>query len=379
MASTGLRATLTPQLIHIPRSPTATITSSTDVDSPVVVNFEDAEDSGNDNHLPAFSEIDEPPPNFAPYRAEWERVDYEENIVSHDSHLNTDPEALYRFLLQQSATPPKVYINCKGTHFEYGSEHGHGTVTDFDFLVSLNDYLECKVTHWTVADDEPAYRGRDVLEVEEKGWSGSGSWWRRREASRSEKRLWRSMWSRRIRQGLPPWVVKGSGVEDVSGIPQQFHSAEALRSSKSIRQWAEDYCAYEDALKEFCYRKVVYGWDLDFISQSIHRAICIKGSKKVDVQVNVVYRDNRVSVKPDNRYSRALSNPSMRDLLTVTLVYPVILACKRFGAKLGARWEVCGGGYRLARDHLNEQGWVEEWVPKILQEVQRGNRSRRPI
>ncbi|THV03672.1 hypothetical protein K435DRAFT_791560 [Dendrothele bispora CBS 962.96] len=320
---------------------------------------------------PAFHEIDASPPNFTPYLAECKRIDIEDNIVSHDSHLNTDGEALYRFMIEQALTPPRVYLHCRGTHFEYGSEHG--IVTDFDFLVSLNDHVHHKVDHWTVADDEPAYRGHDILEVEGNGGT-------RREARREEKKAWKSRWSDQIRRGLPPWIARSSSIQSSSDLPEFFHSTQLLSSSKTIREWADEYCACEDTLKEFCYQKVIYGWNLDLLSESLRQTIS-KYNPESDICVNIVFRGSKVSVRSNNRCARALSNVCMRDLLTVTLVYPVILAFKRLSPKLGARWEVCGGGYRLMQDKTNEaeKRWLGQWTPGILREVRMGNKSRRPI
>lgn len=56
-----------------------------------------------------------------------------------------------------------------------------------------------------------------------------------------------------------------------------------------------------------------------------------------------------ICVRPDNRLSRVLSNPWLKFLMFITLVYPFIWLYKRFHAKGGGRWEVCGGAYALKR------------------------------
>ena len=87
---------------------------------------------------------EEPPPDFTPYKAEFFISGKE--IVSHDPHLNEDGtftkpfslnstrlttlkgEALYRFLLSQSATRPDYRMHLRGTHTESKSR----TVTKTD-------------------------------------------------------------------------------------------------------------------------------------------------------------------------------------------------------------------------------------------------------
>jgi len=54
-------------------------------------------------------------------------------------------------------------------------------------------------------------------------------------------------------------------------------------------------------------------------------------------------------VRPDNRLSRFLSNPWLKFLMFITLIYPFIWLYKRFHSRGGGRWEVCGGAYSLKR------------------------------
>jgi hypothetical protein len=97
--------------------------------------------------------------------------------------------------------------------------------------------------HWSVVDSEPAYRGLMVREVEEP----TG----KRLATQAERRAY-GMWSqeRRVR-GLPPWITNMDGWVD-----GMCEDARPLRSSNTLRQWADDYCASQKYLKEFVYKKV---------------------------------------------------------------------------------------------------------------------------
>lgn len=68
----------------------------------------------------------------------------------------------------------------------------------------------------------------------------------RRAAAGSETKEYSALRSERAKQGLPPWISNVYNVSD----------AAALRSSKTLRQWADDYCASPKHLKEFMYEKV---------------------------------------------------------------------------------------------------------------------------
>jgi len=52
--------------------------------------------------------------------------------------------------------------------------------------------------------------------------------------------------------GLPPWVREADNdITDASTV-----YPDGLRSSKTLRQWADEYCASPKYLKEFVYKKV---------------------------------------------------------------------------------------------------------------------------
>jgi hypothetical protein len=166
---------------------------------------------------------------------------------------------LYRFLLGQANDPSSLRLHCRGTHPENrtrwiternGGDHHRSrsetyteTVIDFDFCIDIGPGTAAQPVHWSVADSEPAYRGLMVREVEEP----TG----KRLATQAERKA-HGRWSeeRRIR-GLPPWITSMDGW--ANGM---CDDARPLRSSRALRQWADDYCASQKYLKEFVYRKV---------------------------------------------------------------------------------------------------------------------------
>ena len=62
---------------------------------------------------------------------------------------------------------------------------------------------------------------------------------------------WRA---KRTELGLPPWVRE----VDTDITTGSIASLDGLRSSKTLRQWADEYCASPKYLKEFVYKKVLF-------------------------------------------------------------------------------------------------------------------------
>ncbi|KAK0233117.1 hypothetical protein IW262DRAFT_1328758 [Armillaria fumosa] len=293
------------------------------------------------------NEHDVPPPEFAPYNAEYFDTG-NDTIVSHDSHLNTDGEALYRFLLSQASTPPSLSLHCRGTHSETrhrlvtNSGPGGGTsmqsytetVVDFDFRISLDQLILPEPTHWSVADSDPAYRGRMFKETDLSG---------KRKARWKERRAFRSWIKDRDARGFPPWI---SSIQATDTYPT-LEDSTVLRSSKTLRAWADEYCASPKYLKEFVYVKSVYGWNLRNLESAV-RSIIKSSLYTGDLEVNFE-TSGKVYIRPDNRLSRTLSNKWLKFLSIILFIFPFIWLFKRFHSKGGGRWEVCGGAYALKR------------------------------
>lgn len=337
---------------------------------------------------------DHPPPSFTPYQAEYFEVG-NEDICSHDPHLNSDGEALYRFILARAQRPPFLRVNVAGTHTEHktrwvtrtGSdgrsrqelENYSETVTDFTFCIDIKPVVYTTRTsdggvgseipiepvHWSVADHIPAYRGRMVKEVEDVKISSLGATRRdTRKCTRKEKKV-RKRWQEEVEgKGLPPWCEEREvDFEGVSSLaltgsnsnPWVESLAEIernpLRSSRTIRQWADDYCSSPKKLKEFVYIQELYGWNIQQIESAI-RATVLATPYNGDLNIQFTKYRSRIYIRPDNRLSRMLSNKWLKFLSIILLIYPFIWLFKRFHSRGGGRWEVCGGAYPLKR-----------WVP----------------
>ncbi|KAG0147052.1 hypothetical protein CROQUDRAFT_656509 [Cronartium quercuum f. sp. fusiforme G11] len=179
------------------------------------------------------------PPTFSLYRAAY-TTDSLGNITSHDAHLNSDGEALCRFILLHTTAPPELFLKLTGTHEEvkretfteyvdgrpiYKTRERQDTITDFSFTVPLRSEpiseAPVRLVH-VVNDGEVVHRGQ--RRRERVDWTGGkdvqllnrtpdssrwpspllrsqavrGSWKERRAADRVAKEV--------KRHGLPPFI-----------------------------------------------------------------------------------------------------------------------------------------------------------------------------
>ncbi|KXN90053.1 hypothetical protein AN958_05058 [Leucoagaricus sp. SymC.cos] len=349
-----------------------------------------------------------PPPAFTPYEAAWFEVG-NGDIVSHDEHLNTDGEALYRFLLTQaSQRPPSYRIHCRGTHTEtryrfvtshdshHHSHHSSSSsstrtesyrerVTDFDFYIdvtpqfrSAND--DFAPIHWTVADNEPVYRGKMVREAEVPSSSRIAlsegdlpllsspsslhppTSTQLRRTSRKERKDYSKWIEHRTRKGLPPWTIAPGllngqwsqatvlAASSPTSTSPNFPTAhrDVMKSSKTVREWADSYCSSQKLLKEFVYTKLLYGWDIAQLESAIRSTIAL-APYQGDIEVTFIPINSNIYIRPSNRLSRMMSNMWLKFVSIILFIFPFIWLFKRFHSRGGGRWEVCGGAYALKR------------------------------
>ena len=75
----------------------------------------------------------------------------------------------------------------------------------------------------------------------------------RQVAKRKEIKSYKEWEEKRNGLGLPPWVRRvDNNITDESST-----HLDGLRSSKTLREWADEYCASPKYLKEFVYKKVL--------------------------------------------------------------------------------------------------------------------------
>ena len=86
-----------------------------------------------------------------------------------------------------------------------------------------------------------------VREVEEQGGISFQKW----AATRKEGKPIDRLRKYRVENGVPPWVQ----MEDIATVMHHRPNRPGYRSSRTVRQGADDYCASEKLLKEFTYEK----------------------------------------------------------------------------------------------------------------------------
>lgn len=128
-------------------------------------------------------------------------------------------------------------------------------MTDFAFCIDIGQQIDDQVAiRWSTPDSEPAYRGRMVREVEVQAQNlSSDPSAGRRKATSEELKSYKRWLEEKHARGLPPWVGGINGWRDGMVEDSEF---DVLKSSKTVRQWADEYCASTKYLKEFTYDKV---------------------------------------------------------------------------------------------------------------------------
>lgn len=306
-------------------------------------------------------------------------------------------EALYRFLLSHASTPPDFILSIKGTHQERRTrtvsrvQNGRTvtrqetytvTITDFSFFVDLTHHIlpEAEAPIWVVGDSDPAYRGSVVRQVDntplpagaknkdvEAGNTMTGKGMGRRKATPDEKLAASQRREAKYDAGLPPWVLITG---EPRGAEAHLESEEGRRRlqyatnghglfyddsvlnppTKTIRDWADEYCASKKKLKEFTFRKQVYGWNLNSLRDSIDKVVRANWRYSNTPSIAFVASGTEISVQPDNGLSRTLSKTWAYVLLWIFLVYPLIIwPFKRFSRYGGGEWRVSGSAFAFTK------------------------------
>jgi len=296
-------------------------------------------------------------------------------------------------------------------------------VTDFDFIIDLTHLLwlaKDKVEIWTVDDTQPAYRGsmyqqtvvprshhglnneedRFPLLAEAEDARGMSH---KRRPKRQERKAHKQWAKHRVDNGLAPWATPVQYYSENGEIFLDNGASQPLRSALTVRAWADDYCASDKILKEFQFRKVPYGWNMTALTaavQEVIRSAHYSGTPAVSFDLTA----SKITIKPSTRLSRTLSNPYLKALLWVLLIYPFIWLYRRYHKRGGGRWEVCGAAYALKRqeptvmvnegqpeeqeerdgDHRKGLGtkegeWFKLWEGTIFQAVKTRVQSQEPL
>jgi len=232
---------------------------------------------------------------------------------------------------------------------------------------------------------QPAYRGKLIKEVDNapigeqdleigdvrsalvRFPTGLLAKWRhrRRKATREELRSSDTWEERRKDWGLPPWVaMRGQDallsasldsdracrtMRGVAHAPGVWYSDAQLQvSNRTLRDWADEYCASNKILKEFTFQKVLYGWNMQALTMAINTTI--RSTAQHDFTATFTVNGSEISVRPDSMLSRALTNTWVYVFLWITLIFPIFIwPFRRFHPRGGGDWRVCGNAFALTR------------------------------
>ena len=109
---------------------------------------------------------------------------------------------------------------------------------------------------------------------------------------------------------------------------------------------------------------MVYGWNIGALEAAIAAAI---KSTYYDGRSTVEFKHSRskIHIRANSEIARALSKTWVKVILWILLIYPFIWLYKRFAARGGGKWEVCGGAYALKR-------WEPTDVPSLHPPIYHG-------
>lgn len=135
-----------------------------------------------------------------------------------------------------------------------------------NFNIDITQYINAGPVHWSVPDNEPAFCGRMFKEVDTFGKSKVAKDGVdlvmervRKKGTKTQRKRTKAWKEQREERGLPPWVspeTSSTGVNEISNPEMDPTRTNVLLSSKTLREWADEYCDSTQQLKEFTYQKV---------------------------------------------------------------------------------------------------------------------------
>ncbi|RPA86558.1 hypothetical protein BJ508DRAFT_411234 [Ascobolus immersus RN42] len=301
--------------------------------------------------LPTYSELPPPedpaelPPPFSIYRPEFETDPKTSVITSHDPHLNTDGEALYRFLMEQNTIFPTYACVIKGSHteeeisWEYRNGKNHETrssrtVVDFEFKIDMT----FGVWNLTQGNLEVVPPGESVY----RGGRFKDSGVVRSEAT-----------------GHLVYSQLAAGEHVDGGI-----------GLETVRDICYRYCKDKSTLKEFVMTKTTPGYNHERLRAVFQDAVRSTGYIG-DLDISFVWTRHKVIIQPDNRISRLRTTWYVRWFFYITFLFlitwPILfLTTKKYHLirsvwpTYKSEWVESEGTYRKMFK-ISEEKWGSEW------------------
>ncbi|KAJ7241806.1 hypothetical protein C8J57DRAFT_1084821, partial [Mycena rebaudengoi] len=250
---------------------------------------------------------------------------------------------------------PQILLHCRGTHTVrttgvvaganvttvfVGVRTSVQTHVDFDFFVDVGVF-DAASRVFSARDSDPVYRGGTEREIDlPEGTT---------RASAAQIGQFKGDRRARIYRGFPPQEI----LEEQGGS--------ALKSSKSLRQWAEEYWqvilerfavhANPSNVKQFVYEKVAHGWDLERLREAVLETIHANESFPENEKIIVTFTVpiTKLYIKSEGYINRTRRNKFLLFLSLLACFWPFILLCDYVRNRVSPRWSVCGAAYALKR------------------------------
>ncbi|ORY90625.1 hypothetical protein BCR35DRAFT_349578 [Leucosporidium creatinivorum] len=315
------------------------------------------------------------------YRAAFV-VDSLGNIKSHDSVINSSPEALFYFIRKHTSISNQIVAHVRGTSRKTNLNGNAAFEEDFRFDITVDDVQGSSNEHlpllytageWERVDTRPAQAAiRLEDDTEAPSTDGKGALWEKfklggarvaddgyRAASTAVTNFkLKEELVARISKGAPGFVQPAS-LSDVSNpgstyAPHLLHKGQFLdlgdahsstplpplhdremtytdsmrdraRREEDVRSVIEEYCACKNPLKELKVTRETYGWDWAALRAGIEAA-----AKSTffagEVYVEFNSAPTTIRIRPPGFFTaiRQLSIPAKIPLY-LTLVYPTVL------------------------------------------------------
>jgi len=159
--------------------------------------------------------------------------------------------------------------------------------------------------------------------------------------------------------------------------------AKDLEEGRTVRDWADQYCEDQSALKEFLMKKVVVGHDRAYLKRQIQECVRSTGYAH-NLSVRFLIHNKRVKVYPANRISKLRKIEWFRWIFYITFLWIFAWPYLWFMTK---RYHVATMTWRmsrLVRDEgggtrrecvLTEEEWMHRWGPAIKRAVRAKERG----
>lgn len=121
---------------------------------------------------------------------------------------------------------------------------------------------------------------------------------------------------RRWGRGFPLWAKRSDVLDAESGTaaPSPDLEGEAaldVKDEPGLKAWCEAFCADRGWLKTFQLRREPWGWNFDGLCKAAKGVIHSTGYQSPDLMVYVEIDEDKMVVRPDNWWSRAINRVSL--------------------------------------------------------------------